>query len=194
MTDTIMSQEERNVEEEEPIIPEEVQATDASSEGGNGVLMKQLSEMQALADKYKNEHLRAVADLDNMRRRMVREREELLRTASAGIVEGLFPVMDNMILGIEAAERHKNDGTEEVVKGFKMVLDQMRQVLNENGVKVIDPKGESFDPNLHESVALMPSDDIEENKVQKVVRVGYSLNDRLLRPASVVVSSGSKTE
>ena len=185
-----MRQQEASAGDENPIIPEEEHVT--PDKEGTGALIKQLAEMQELLDKQKNEQLRAVADLDNMRRRMAREREELLRTASSSIVEGLLPVMDNMILGIDAAERHANEGAEEMVKGFKMVLEQMRVVLKDNGVKLIDPKGEVFDPNLHESVALVPSNEVEEQKVLEVVRIGYSLNDRLLRPASVVVSSGPK--
>lgn len=191
-----MSQEKSNFEGDSDVVPEENDIEQSSSSGdeGNSILMKQISEMQSAIELAKNEHMRALADLDNMRRRMVREKEELRRTASSGVIESLLPVMDNMILGLEAAERHSVEGSEDIVKGFNMVLEQMKNVLQDHGAKMLNPEGEVFDPNLHESVALMPSDDVEESKIIEVVRVGYTLNDRLLRPASVVVSSGIKQE
>ena len=92
---------------------------------------------------------------------------------------------------ISQNSHEKHEKTEDIVKGFEMVLEQFRAVLSERGVKVLNPQGEAFDPSYHDCVSFLPSDDVPENVVMEVIRVGYLLNERLLRPASVVVSKGS---
>ena len=144
------------------------------------------------ADNY-NRYLRAVADLENFRRRTVREKDELRQFAASGVLEDLLPVVDNLGLAITAAKQPNAD-LKNLTGGVEMVLGQLKSALASHGLKEISPAGQAFDANLHESISAQPSEDIPEGNVASVVRPGFSLNGRLLRPASVVVSSGAAKE
>lgn len=152
------------------------------------------AEAVALAKKEAAEnydrYLRAVADLENFRRRTTREKEELRQFAAARVLEDLMPVMDNLALALKAA---RQPGAElgALVGGVDMVLTQLKTALANHGLKEIDPAGQNFDANFHEAVSTLPSPEVPEGHVLTVVRTGYSLNGRLLRPATVVVSSGA---
>jgi molecular chaperone GrpE len=144
------------------------------------------------AENY-NRYLRAVADLENFRRRTVREKDELRQYAASGVLEDLLPVVDNLTLAIAAAKQPNAD-LKNLTGGVEMVLSQLKTALASHGLKEINPGGLPFDANLHESISAQPHADIAEGNVANVVRPGFSLNGRLLRPASVVVSSGPAKE
>ncbi len=144
------------------------------------------------AENY-NRYLRAVADLENFRRRMVREKDELRQFAISGVLEDLLPVVDNLTLALGAAKQPNAD-LKNLTGGVEMVLTQLKSALSGHGLKEINPSGQAFDANLHESISAQPSADVPEGNVASVVRPGFSLNGRLLRPASVVVSSGAAKE
>lgn len=133
-------------------------------------------------------YLRAVADWENYRRRMTREKEELRKHVTASLIEDFLPVLDNLALGLQTAANHPE--AKEVAQGFAMVGDQIRAIFEQNGVTEIDPMGEPFDPHQHEAMAHQPDDKVAEGHVMQVIRKGYSMNGRLLRAASVLVSSG----
>ncbi len=152
-------------------------------------LLKKLDEAQALSTENHELYLRAASDLDNYRRRVVREKEELHKYANSGLVEDLLPAIDNLTLGLESAQQHHPEA-KSVTDGYSMVLKQIFKILEQHGIKEIDPKNGSFDPSLHECVAHQPSDTVEEGRIITVTRKGYMLHERLVRPAGVVVSSG----
>ena len=133
-------------------------------------------------------YTRAVADLENFRKRTIREKDELRQFASAGLMEDIIPIIDNLGLGLAAA-RQQSEG-KSIVDGVSLVLEQLKGTLTRHGLKEINPAGQRFDPNFHECISHQPSTEIAEEHVMQVVRFGYSLNGRLLRPASVVVASG----
>jgi molecular chaperone GrpE len=141
------------------------------------------------ADHYER-YLRSVADLDNLRKRAVREKDELRQFAASRVLEDLIPVLDNLSLGLAAAKAPNAD-LKTLVGGVEMVLVQAKSSLAQHGLKEINPLGQVFDPNLHESISVQPSSEIADGLVSLVVRTGYSLNGRLLRPASVILSSGA---
>ncbi len=143
-------------------------------------------QVAAANDKY----LRAVADLENYRRRVNREKEELRKYATDALLEEFLPTLDNLRLGLQAAEASPEG--KNLLAGFKMVADQIQKVLAEHGLKEVNPLGQAFDPNLAEAAAYEPSVEVAQNHVSQVQRVGYLLHDRLLRPAVVVVSSGAE--
>lgn len=149
---------------------------------------EQLAQAKEESRQNQERYLRTVADWENYRRRMTREKEELRQHVTAGLVEEFLPVLDNIALGLQTAANHPE--AENVTKGFAMVADQIRSILERNGVTEINPEGEVFDPHAHESLSHQAHDEIPEGNVAQVIRKGYSLNGRLLRPASVVVSSG----
>ena len=133
--------------------------------------------------------MRAVADLENFRRRAVREKDDLRTTVTGRVLEDIFPVLDNLSLALGAAKQPGAD-VKALTGGVEMVHAQLKSALASHGLKEITPLGQRFDPHQHESISHVPSADVKEEHVVTVVRTGYSLNGRLLRPASVIVSSG----
>ena len=109
------------------------------------------------------------------------------------MLEDLLSVLDNLGFGLAAAKAPNAD-LKNLVGGISMVQDQLKNVLSQHGLKEINPVGQAFDPNQHEAIAAQPNAEIAEGSVVQVVRIGYSLNGRLLRPASVIVSSGPAKE
>lgn len=145
------------------------------------------------AAENRDRYLRAAADLENFRRRTVREKEELRQFASSRLLEDLLPALDNLALGLASAKQPKAD-LKALAGGVELVQQQLKGALASHGLKEINPLGEPFDPHQHEAISHEPSADIAPERVLKVVRTGYVLNGRLLRPASVVVSSGKPAE
>lgn len=154
--------------------------------------LSELEKTQIEASEMKARYLRAVADLENYRKRMAREKQDIIRNAAANVVESLIPVLDNMKLGLQAAENHPE--AKDLTFGFKMVDDQLKKSLSEQGLQELIPDGEPFDPNHHECIAQQASHEVAEDHIIQTVRAGYRLNDRLLRAANVIVSSGPEKE
>jgi molecular chaperone GrpE len=140
------------------------------------------------ADNY-DRFVRSVADLENFRRRSVREKDELRQFASSRLLEDLLPALDNLGLALASARQPKAE-LKALAAGVELVQQQLRAALASHGLKEINPVGEAFDPHQHEAISHEASADVRAEHVLKVVRTGYVLNGRLLRPASVIVSSG----
>jgi molecular chaperone GrpE len=152
-------------------------------------LAAQLALAKAEAAANYEKFMRAAADLENFRRRTVREKDDLRTTATGRVLEDVFPVIDTLSLAISAA-RQPNADLKSLIGGVDMVLAQLKTALANHGLKEINPAGLPFDPHQHEAISHQPSNDVKEEHVLTVVRTGYSLSGRLLRPASVVISSG----
>ncbi|MDQ8208797.1 nucleotide exchange factor GrpE [Coraliomargarita sp. SDUM461003] len=168
------------------------EATDSAANEANEPVLTELEKAQAEAAEMKTRYLRSVADMENYRKRIAREKQDIIRNAAANIVESLLPVLDNMKLGLQAAENHPE--AKDVTFGFKMVDDQLKKSLSEQGLEELIPDGDTFDPNFHECVAHQPSEEVKEDHIIQTVRAGYRLNDRLIRAANVIVSSGPAKE
>jgi molecular chaperone GrpE len=164
--------------------------TGANASPGAEELVAQAKKEQADAhDRY----LRLAADMENLRRRTVREKDEIRQFAAGRVLEDLLSVLDNLGFGLAAAKA-PNAEIQSIVGGISMVADQLKNILGQHGLKEINPAGQAFDPNQHEAIAAQPSAEVVEGNVVQVIRIGYSLNGRLLRPASVIVSSGPAKE
>ena len=163
--------------------------TEANAPDGAAAAVENMAAKKEEADNY-DRYLRAVADLENLRRRTVREKEELRLFAVSRVLEDLLPVMDNLALGLTAAKQPNAD-LKTLTGGVDMVLNQLKSALASHGLKEINPVGLPFDPHAHEAISHQPSTEVKPEHVLNVVRTGFSLNGRLLRPASVVVSSGT---
>ena len=155
-------------------------------------LLQKLDEATAEVNAHKERYLRTVADLENYRKRAVREKEEARKQATCGLLEDILPILDNFKLGLQSAEQH--EGGKAFAEGFKMILTQMESALKQNGLEEINPEGAAFDPNYHESISHLPSDSVQDGHIIEVHRIGYKIQERLLRPAQVVVSSGAPAE
>lgn len=143
---------------------------------------------QAEVDRWKDLAYRSQAELDNYRKRAAREAQDARAYANTDLLRTLLPIMDNFEMGIEAARAESEKSM--IFMGMSMVQKQFQDFLREMGVQEIEANGKPFDPNLHEAVAQEASGAVVEGLVLRVTRRGFRLKDRLLRPSSVVVSSG----
>lgn len=162
---------------QDPILPGQTTAPEPSA-------ADPWEELAAEANKWKELSLRTAAEMDNLRKRTAREREEAIRYANQRLLEELLPVVDNFEMGMQAASQ---DTSSMIYIGMDMVRRQLREFLSQQGVEEI-PTDHSFDPNLHEAVSQEECGAGPEGRILRVSRRGYKLRDRLLRPASVVVS------
>jgi molecular chaperone GrpE len=144
--------------------------------------------LQADLDRFRDLAMRSQADFENYKKRCAREKEDAIKYANASLLERLLPIIDNFELGLSAA---RGEGEQSpIYAGMNLVLKQINDFLTDNGAQPIDAVGQKFDPNLHEAIAHEPSNSVPENHVLRQTRRGYRFKDRLLRPSSVVVSSG----
>lgn len=144
------------------------------------------TDWQAMYEQEHDKYLRAVAELQNYRRRVASEAQQQRKFANEGLLCDLLPVTDNCNQALEAI-RSAGDA-DAVARGVTMILDQLLGFIEQNGVTMIDPQGEQFDAALHEAVEAVPTTDVAENTIVGVVQPGYLLHDRLLRPAKVRVA------
>lgn len=144
--------------------------------------------LQADLDRFRDLALRSQADLENYKKRAAREKDEAIKYANNSLLERLIPMVDNFELGLEAARGEGKNSP--IFSGMSMVLKQLNDFLREHGLQPLDATGQNFDPNLHEAIAHEPSEEYPEGVVVRQTRRGYRMKDRLLRPSSVVVSSG----
>jgi len=151
-------------------------------------LLLTLQDAQLKADEHWNQLLRVKADFDNYQRRTKRELENAHKFALEGFVRDLLPVIDSLEMGLAAAQEQVSE-TDKLHKGMDMTLKIFQGVLEKTGVKAINPDGEKFNPELHQAMTTQPSQDVEPNTVLTVYQKGYLLNDRLVRPAMVIVSA-----
>ena len=128
-----------------------------------------------------------LADFDNYKKRAARDREDVYRYAESDILKDVLPTIDNLGLALQSAK----DKDDEFVKGVQMVYDGLLKALADHGAKPMeDLVGKELDPNFHEAIATLPDEKIEEGKISNVAKTGWTLNDKLLRAAQVVVSAG----
>ncbi len=145
----------------------------------------------AEAAQWKDKCLRSLADLDNYRKRAAREKLEHSKFATQQMLTRLLPVIDNFELALQHADQAGDSpAAKSLIDGLKMTLGQLHGLLREAGVEVVNAEGQRFDPQFHEAVSHLESDTHESGKVIQQLRKGYRLHERLLRPATVVVSKG----
>lgn len=144
------------------------------------------AQLEADMLKWKETAMRNAADLENFRKRMTREKAEAIKFGNQRLIEDLLPVIDNFNMGMMAAE---GESESMIYMGMKMVQVQLEGFLAGQGVTEAETiVGSDFDPNIHDAMSQEESDEFAEGKVIRVMRKGYLLEDRLIRPANVVVS------
>ncbi len=153
---------------------------------------QETTRLQGQVEQYRNQALHAAADLENYRKRMIREKEEILRYANSSLLEKLLPILDNFELGLEAARASAEGKAAEIVNGLSMVQRQLSDFLKENGLQLIEAEGVPFDPKWHEAIGQENHETLSEGHIIKQLRRGYRLAERLIRPASVIVSKGKE--
>lgn len=160
---------------------EEIQKVEASAEE----LKERLSEKEAEAAEYLDALKRKQAEMENYRKRMQKEHERVVECAAEGVISELIPLMDNMERALDAAKAGEDAN---LVGGVELIYAQLKAILERQGVSVIDPAGEQFDPQMHQAVMQVESDEYGENQVAEVLQKGYALKSKLLRAAMVKVA------
>jgi len=150
------------------------------------------AQLEADVLKWKDAAMRNAADLENFRKRMSREKTESIKFGNQRLIEELLPVIDSFSMGMMAAEAESDSM---IYMGMKMVQTQIESFLSGQGVtEAVTEVGSEFDPNIHDAMSQEESSEFEEGKIIRVMRKGYMLSDRLIRPANVVVSKNAEPE
>lgn len=149
-------------------------------------LTKQLAEEKEKLEKEKKEYMFLMAEFDNFRKRTLKEKSEIIKNASENVLKGLLPIVDDFERGLDAIK--ESEGAEAVKEGMVLIYNKLVKLLEQNQVKAIDSTGKAFDPELHEAIAMVPTDDEKlKGKVIDTPTKGYTINDKVLRYAKVAV-------
>ena len=149
-------------------------------------LQTQLKEAQQSAKDNGDKVLRAQAEIENLKRRNAKDLENAHKFALDGFVKGLLEVKDSLTMGLKTANEEKAT-IEHIIEGLEMTDKVFLSTMEKFGVETINPENETFNPEFHEAVTMVPMPDKESNSVLEVVQIGFTLNGRLVRPAMVVV-------
>lgn len=151
------------------------------------LIREKAAEMEALVNDWKDKYLRSMAEFDNYRKRSMEEKSDWIKRASEKLALSMCDVLDNFDRALmQINDEQKEDS---FIKGIIQIEQQFKAALEREGVRRIEALGDDFDPNLHEALAHIPSD-FEEGKVAAIIQNGYTMNDKLIRPVRVAVSSG----
>ncbi|MDR0727425.1 MAG: nucleotide exchange factor GrpE [Puniceicoccales bacterium] len=150
-------------------------------------LQNQLAISQERMAELEDQLLHVRADFENYRKRVARDHADSMQSACESLIRDLLPILDNFSFGLKAAEQ---SGNREIVQGFDLIWQQLQQLLGARGLSPVGTAGKVFDCNVADALTLVPSADVPEGYVVDVIRVGYFLGKKLLRPAAVTVSSG----
>lgn len=174
-------------QESEPSKPvsDEPSETDADTdEDSDNALAAAKSE----AEKYRDMALRAEAEMQNLRRRSERDVQNAHKFGAERLIQNLLPVVDSLEKAVEASQQAETAEDDPQLEGLKLCLKLFTDVLTKEGIEVVDPLGQPFDPNVHEALSMIENPDMEPNSVMAVIQKGYRLHERLVRPAMVMVS------
>ena len=151
-------------------------------------ITKERDELQTFAEEAKDQSLRSLAELENVRRRKEQEKNDAIKFANEQLIIDLLPILDSFDLAINQMDS-KDSNLESLVAGVQLIKKQLDQFLNKFGVVRIAAIDQPFDPNLHQGISQESHPDKDENTVIKEMQPGYQLNDRVIRPSMVVVST-----
>ncbi|HET6587599.1 MAG TPA: nucleotide exchange factor GrpE [Oleiagrimonas sp.] len=177
------------MEDTRPDTPEQMSAGAETAAGATSAaeietLSTQLGDAEKTIADLKDAMLRERADIENQRRRLQRELEQARRFANEGLLRELLAVCDSLEHGLAV----DTDNAAALREGMQLTLKSLNKVVSEHGLKVVDPVGQPFDPELHQAMSMVPTGEQAPDTVVSVMQKGYVLNDRLLRPALVMVA------
>lgn len=172
---------------EEVVTENQEDAEDNTADEDSGVSNEELEKALEEARNNHELYVRALAEMDNLRKRNQREKEDIAKFGNENILREILPVIDNLERAVEHAETQ--DGGEGLLEGVQMTLSQFTGVLQKFGVESLESLGEVFDPAHHQAMGQLPTDEVPANHVAQEMQKGYLLNNRLLRPALVMVAT-----
>lgn len=190
-----MSHEEQKVEameqvEAQPIEPTDVDSEVTAEQARIAELEAQLEAAQQASLEERERAIRAVAEMENLRRRAAQDVEKAHKFALEKFAAELLPVLDNLERAIELADK-ENDTLKPMIEGVELTLKSMQSGVGKFGLVALDPTNQPFDPNAHQAMSMVPSADVAPNTVIAVMQKGYELNGRVIRPAMVMVSKSA---
>ena len=189
MTEQTNDEMEQETEENEAEKTVEQSADSSVADDSEGAReVDQLAQLEAEIEKYKDVALRAEAEMQNLRRRAERDVRNAHKFGAERLLQNLLPVLDSLEKAIETSEAAGPEEHDPQLEGIKLCSKLFIDVLTKEGIEALDPQGEPFDPNLHEALSMIENPDLEPNSVMTVIQKGYRLNERLVRPAKVMVS------
>lgn len=192
MTDKQADQEKQQAAEQaqsEDVKQTDDQATAADDQSADQVSdeQKKIDELKQKADDFEDKYLRAEAEIQNMNGRFKKEQAQILKYDGQSLAKDILPVMDNLKRALEIDV--DDESGQQLKKGIQMVHDHLSEALTKNGVKEIESLNQKFDPSVHQAVqSVAVEGDQKSDTVVKVLQAGYQLQDRVLRPAMVVVA------
>lgn len=160
---------------------------EAAEPGLETKLSEELKKQQDETRKNYDNYLRALAEVENIKKRSQRDREEYVKYANLALIKKLLPIIDDLNRAIEAAGTSRD--FEALSKGVEMTARNLGDLLTGEGVKPIESVGEPFDPQYHQALSVEPSDEYPENTVIEQLQTGYIMHDRVIRPSLVKVSA-----
>lgn len=186
-----MASEDKSVETQEEVAPAEAATETAAADDSSAVdLAEQLAAAQQQAKENHEQYLRAEAEMANLRRRVEKDVENAHKFGQEKLVKEMLTVADNLERTLAAIET-ETDEVKPLKEGVEMTLKGLLDTFDKLNVKAIDPQGHPFDPQLHQAMSMVENPDVEPNTVIAVMQKGYTLHERLVRPAMVMVSKGS---
>lgn len=174
-------------EEQDLANPEREAPTPMPSPSLVSISREEYSALRKDASEYKEKYLRALADMENARKRLMKERDENAQQAAIEIMCDFLAPIDHMEHALKFAEQMSPE-VQTWATGFEMILMQFQEVLSANGVTPIVALGKAFDPHLHEAIEMVETDDVEPNTILEVCRPGYCKGKRTIRPSRVKVA------
>lgn len=184
--DTSLLNDLNNPRGEEPLDPSVMKDIDNGNECPVCAARANMPDPAALAASVEEERLRMLAEMDNFKKRLTREKEEHVRFAAEAVLADLLPSLDNFELALGYGKN--NEACREMLQGLEMTHKLLLDALAVHGLEKVGQVGEEFNPEIHEAMTREPRDDMEPGHVSQLFQPGYKLGDRLLRPAKVVVS------
>jgi molecular chaperone GrpE len=179
---------------EENLTEESQSAEQAEISAEHAETLGLLEDARAKADEHWNQLLRANAELENTRRRAKQDVENAHKYALEKFALELLPVKDSLEMGLAAVSAEANESVTQLKEGTELTLKMLAAAMEKFGISEVDPNGEAFDPAVHQAMSMQESADHAPNTVMAVMQKGYQLNDRLIRPAMVVVAKAPAGE
>lgn len=168
-----------------PTPAENDEATEEVAEGAVS-LEDENAKLKEELEKEKREYLFLMAEFDNFRKRTLKEKSELIKNAGESAFKGLLPIVDDFERALKATENTEDVAS--VREGMELIYKKLKKYMEQNGVKEMDPEDREFDPDRHEAISVVPvPDEKQKGKILDTVEKGYTINDKVLRHAKVVV-------
>lgn len=168
------------------LAPDAETIEEAETESEVNILEKKVADLEAQVAKEKKEYLFLMAEFDNFRKRTLKEKSEIIKNAGENVFKGILPIMDDFERAIKASENETDASA--IKEGTILIYNKLKKYLQQNGVKEFDASETDFDADRHEAISVVPvPDEAMKGKILDTVEKGYTINDKVLRHAKVVV-------